>query len=44
MNKKSTELREKISHLVENILIELGEDVGRNGLKRTPERVEASLK
>lgn len=44
MNKKSTELREKISHLVENILIELGEDVGRDGLKRTPERVEASLK
>ena len=36
MNKKSTELKEKISHLVEGILVELGEDVGRDGLKRTP--------
>jgi GTP cyclohydrolase I len=44
MNRKSTELKEKISRLVENILIELGEDVDRDGLKRTPERVEASLK
>src|SRR5438445_6580251 len=44
MNKKSTDFREKISHFVESILIELGEDVDREGLKRTPERVEASLK
>ena len=34
----------KIADSIENILIELGEDLSRGGLKRTPERVEASLK
>ena len=34
----------KIADSIENILIELGEDLSRDGLKRTPERVEASLK
>jgi GTP cyclohydrolase I len=44
MNKKSAEVTQKISQLVEGILIELGEDIHRDGLRRTPERVEASLK
>lgn len=43
MNRKA-DVTERISGLVEQILIELGEDIDRDGLKRTPERVEASLK
>jgi GTP cyclohydrolase IA len=43
MNRKA-DVTERISDLVEQILIELGEDIDRDGLKRTPERVEASLK
>jgi len=43
MNRK-TDVTERISDLVEQILIELGEDIDRDGLKRTPERVESSLK
>ncbi len=37
-------VKEKISDLVESLLVELGEDTEREGLKRTPERVEASLR
>jgi len=33
-----------ISNLVSKILEELGEDVGREGLERTPERVEKALR
>ena len=35
---------EKIQHLVHQLLIELGEDPKREGLRETPARVEASLK
>jgi GTP cyclohydrolase I len=44
MIKKSNDVKERISDLVENILIGLGEDINRDGLRRTPERVESSLK
>ncbi|MCI0627881.1 MAG: GTP cyclohydrolase I FolE [Acidobacteria bacterium] len=44
MSKKTGTVSERISSLVENILLELGEDPAREGLKRTPERVDASLK
>jgi len=43
MNKKTT-ASEQISSMVENILVELGEDPAREGLRRTPERVDASLR
>jgi GTP cyclohydrolase I len=41
---QKTHISERISDLVKQMLLELGEDVDRAGLKRTPERVEASLK
>jgi GTP cyclohydrolase I len=44
MNKKTTATSENISSMVENILVELGENPGREGLRRTPERVDASLR
>jgi GTP cyclohydrolase I len=44
MNKNSNNSSGKIADLMENILIELGEDIKRDGLRRTPERVESSLK
>jgi GTP cyclohydrolase I len=44
MSGKTSNLMSKIADSIENILIELGEDLSRDGLKRTPERVEASLK
>ena len=44
MVKKITEPNEKrIASLVKSLLIELGEDVNREGLKKTPERVAKSL-
>ena len=36
--------KEPVSRLVEKILLELGENVNREGLKKTPERVEKALK
>ena len=44
MNKKTTASSEQIASMVENILVELGENPGREGLRRTPERVDASLR
>jgi len=44
MNKKTTAASEQIASMVENILVELGENPGREGLRRTPERVDASLR
>lgn len=44
MNKKSSATSHSISDIFEEILVHLGEDPARDGLKRTPERVEASLK
>jgi len=44
MNKKTTTASETIASMVENILVELGENPGREGLRRTPERVDASLR
>ena len=44
MNKKTTAASEHISSMVESILVELGENPGREGLRRTPERVDASLR
>ena len=44
MTKKTTTASEHISSMVENILVELGENPGREGLRRTPERVDASLR
>ncbi len=41
---QKTQTAERISELVKQMLLELGEDIDREGLKRTPERVEASLK
>ncbi len=35
--------RTKIQHLISQLLKELGEDPGREGLKKTPERVEKML-
>ena len=42
--KKISPTSEKISSMVENILVELGENPAREGLQRTPERVDASLR
>jgi GTP cyclohydrolase I len=44
MNKKTTAASEQIASMVESILVELGENPGREGLRRTPERVDASLR
>jgi GTP cyclohydrolase IA len=44
MNKKTTIASEQIASMVENILVELGENPAREGLRRTPERVDASLR
>jgi GTP cyclohydrolase IA len=44
MNKKTTTTLESISGMVENILVELGENPAREGLQRTPQRVDASLR
>jgi GTP cyclohydrolase I len=44
MNKQSNNINERVSDLVKKILIGLGEDIKRDGLRRTPERVETSLK
>ena len=43
MNKKTT-ASEQIASMVENILVELGENPAREGLLRTPQRVDASLR
>jgi GTP cyclohydrolase I len=44
MNKKTSTIAQSISDMIEEVLLQLGEDPERQGLKRTPERVEASLK
>jgi GTP cyclohydrolase I len=44
MSKKTTTTSEQIASMVENILVELGENPAREGLRRTPERVDASLR
>jgi GTP cyclohydrolase IA len=44
MNKKTTTASQTIASIVENILVELGENPAREGLRRTPERVDASLR
>jgi GTP cyclohydrolase I len=44
MNKKAAVARDRFVGLVHDLLVELGEDVTREGLKRTPERVAASLR
>ena len=43
MNKRAVVARDGLADLVQEMLVELGEDIGREGLKRTPERVAASL-
>lgn len=43
MKKRSEPSEERISSLVKSLLMELGEDVDREGLKKTPERVAKSL-
>ena len=44
MNKRAVVARDGLADLVQEMLVELGEDIGREGLKRTPERVAASLR
>jgi GTP cyclohydrolase IA len=45
MNRKAaTVVKDGFIDLVREMLAELGEDVGRDGLRRTPERVAASLR
>lgn len=44
MNRKTPTVSETIAERVHEILLSLGEDPLRDGLKRTPQRVEASLK
>ena len=44
MNKKAVVARDGFVDMVQEMLVELGEDIGREGLKRTPERVAASLR
>ena len=45
MKKKAAKVpnEAKIAKLVKDLLVELGEDPGRDGLKKTPERVARSL-
>ena len=42
-NRKKEPDQKKIAALVKSLLVELGEDPEREGLKRTPERVAKSL-
>ena len=42
-NRKKEPDQKKIAALVKSLLVELGEDPGREGLRRTPERVAKSL-
>ena len=44
MNKKTVAAKDVFIDLVQQMLVELGEDIGREGLTRTPERVAASLR
>jgi GTP cyclohydrolase I len=44
MNKKAAVARDPFVALVHDVLVQLGEDVTREGLKRTPERVASSLR
>lgn len=43
MKKRGEPREERIAALVKSLLMELGEDVDREGLKKTPERVAKSL-
>lgn len=43
MKKRGEPSEKRISSLVKSLLMELGEDVDREGLKKTPERVAKSL-
>ena len=44
MDEKSIQFNKVVSEHVREILIELDEDIGRAGLKMTPQRVADSLK